>query len=1015
MPAHPLRFLAESKDASRDLRDAITGSALFWWSGVDLSLRIALSDYETFLLAAGVGTIAIEIKTHTADAADFNLFRAEFGSADCDNTFTAADWDGGGKALLTALVPKEAIPFAPGRYRLIVTHEKDGIANVYASTTVLIVASQSAYDGVQPPPQPGAWLDRYDIYPKLVLDHPPRSIDTIAITTSDPTPFSLPDLNGLIGETFIPAEDTFAGLPQFSTNGYGENDMFPRGDRLIISPAPGSTSLPCIWQLSGIDAGILYQGWQTTTPVNSPELGTWTNMDADGDLSITLTPATRGKLGQSAYFGSQQYVLTSEDPIIWQEMDTASVTDAVAALGASRISLAGILGTIGDSTLSYLDPTIGTDRTNAIQAILDRAIAHPIHLIWDGCYSVTGLVLHPGTMIEALPGCGAVLRPGSNTYIFANANWKGENDARDYGITIKGGIWNGNGAEQDREEGVDGMWPTVFRFANIEGLHISGHTLRAQPTFAVHLWNYHNVWIQDFEINHGVEFGLAPRSYTDGIHWHGGTNLFISRGVIATNDDALAGNPEDWSIVYGDHAFGGDCLNVYIEDIVVRDCHSVLRILGSHVRVDNLNIRNISGTAVRCFKADYIGENIANMAIKGCGNFGTIRLKNWSVQCSTTGLTKWGGISGVFDRIEMESINCGTSYSSEILTFDGDFDSMSLRGVAMASDIDPATNTPIGINSFGRIHSLEAADISYTNVREAAAGMLLLATAPGGDSEALGIRQMTGENLAATGCAHVCQLKGFTGDIRMGRIRNQRTFGSYGAIYNVGTGKLLDVASYSGSGPVRGGDAFTAEIGAALSTAVAVAPATDYSAISRYEVPIKIDGQAFAAQKFTGVAWTQSGGTWAGEYYGLKPSANGATLTVDAGKDGNFEVRSTVFFKTGGQVLIAIRYADANNWLGARVTASAVQLVEKVSGVETVIGAIDTADHTPIGSNYSSLRIILSVQGTGSSAKVYLNPAIGYLPTRAKTSGVANSGENEIRFISEAGDVLIGSTIISSL
>lgn len=118
-----IRLLADSKNQSRTLTDARTQERLFWWRGSDLRIEIALADAGKFLPSSAVGTITVEIKEINSLPSDPALARRVYGSADCDSTFTAADWRGGVKSLIAANFDAADIALDPGEYRLIIRHE----------------------------------------------------------------------------------------------------------------------------------------------------------------------------------------------------------------------------------------------------------------------------------------------------------------------------------------------------------------------------------------------------------------------------------------------------------------------------------------------------------------------------------------------------------------------------------------------------------------------------------------------------------------------------------------------------------------------------------------------------------------------------------------------------------------------------------------------------------------------------------------------------------------------------
>jgi hypothetical protein len=154
---HLIRFLAEAKAPLRNITDAVTGQRIFWWRGSDITLELALTQNGQHLLAADIGTLIVEVKTLLASPSDAALMRKEYGSADCDATFTAASWATGSKALLTAEFTDAEAALPPGHYRIIIRHEDpDGLKNTYASSEIEVIEDHSESSSLSAPPTPGS-------------------------------------------------------------------------------------------------------------------------------------------------------------------------------------------------------------------------------------------------------------------------------------------------------------------------------------------------------------------------------------------------------------------------------------------------------------------------------------------------------------------------------------------------------------------------------------------------------------------------------------------------------------------------------------------------------------------------------------------------------------------------------------------------------------------------------------------------------------------------------------------
>jgi hypothetical protein len=155
MPSNRIRILCESKNASQIVKDALTAEFPFFWRGSDITFEIACADFGKHLIATGIGLLIIEVKALNAIPSDPALMRATLGAADCDSSFTAADWAGGAKALATVTFTAAAAALEPGTYRLIVRHEDpSGKRNTYISSQIRVIEDHSESESIAAPPIP---------------------------------------------------------------------------------------------------------------------------------------------------------------------------------------------------------------------------------------------------------------------------------------------------------------------------------------------------------------------------------------------------------------------------------------------------------------------------------------------------------------------------------------------------------------------------------------------------------------------------------------------------------------------------------------------------------------------------------------------------------------------------------------------------------------------------------------------------------------------------------------------
>lgn len=238
-------------------------------------------------------------------------------------------------------------------------------------------------------------------------------------------------------------------------------------------------------------------------------------------------------------------------------------------------------GILSDADLSFGSSSFGTDQTTAIQSILNTASAsNPLYIIWDVKVSDTGLVLKSNTYIQALPGCGAILRDSSNNFLFRNYGWvAGLNNIVDSNITIDGGIWNGNGfrggvGKQLHSNASKGMVCGMFFFGVKNSSIINAHLLNTR-TWGIVYTTCANIYLNNLIIDDG----LAPVVNQDGISILGyAKNITISNISIRNGDDKLvfAGTCAGGSIasehhepltgVQGDQN-GINCSNIFCDSL----------------------------------------------------------------------------------------------------------------------------------------------------------------------------------------------------------------------------------------------------------------------------------------------------------------------------------------------------------------------------------------------------------------------------------------------------------------
>lgn len=300
-----------------------------------------------------------------------------------------------------------------------------------------------------------------------------------------------------------------------------------------------------------------------------------------------------------------------------------------------------------ESTLALNGVVLKTDAYSWIQEVL---IGGYITVHWDLAVSLSDtLLIESGTSIITSTGKGAVLRAGVNKPMFRNRNIKFSNNSTiiDKDITFNGGIWNGNGANQNRKGTPESGASTIFSWFGVKNLTLSNHKMYTPKTYAQQAINIENGHLLDFV----VDVGLTPSINMDGVHFDGWcNNCSIKRGNIRSYDDGVGVNADDLytSPGYGDgHMLGfypveagGPSSNILIEDIVFVDSLFGVRVLSGASRVDNITIRNISGTTYNySILIDNYFQAPNVLSRPGKGNMGTIIVDNVTTTVPTKAVT----------------------------------------------------------------------------------------------------------------------------------------------------------------------------------------------------------------------------------------------------------------------------------------------------------------------------------------------------------------------------------------
>ena len=304
-------------------------------------------------------------------------------------------------------------------------------------------------------------------------------------------------------------------------------------------------------------------------------------------------------------------------------------------------------GAVSDADVSMNSVTFGTDNTEAIQKVLDKAKQTPITVYWDGKYSIKGLIVYSNTTIIASAGCGAILRNHSDKSILMNAAQTfGSN--KDSNIVIIGGIWNGNyynpeipkGAQSKgtRTEGLN----ACFRFYGVDNLIVRDAKLFKPATYALAAANITHVVYENLL----VDVGPNPLINNDGLHIDGNSQYGVIRHcIINSHDDGIGLNADDlynhWykptegdpskSSFYSEKC-AGPISDILIDDITFNSTLFGIRILSGASRIDRITMRNIKGyTQGYAVVVDNYQHDPAIVSYAGPGNIGTLNFEDFDV------------------------------------------------------------------------------------------------------------------------------------------------------------------------------------------------------------------------------------------------------------------------------------------------------------------------------------------------------------------------------------------------
>lgn len=273
----------------------------------------------------------------------------------------------------------------------------------------------------------------------------------------------------------------------------------------------------------------------------------------------------------------------------------------------------------------------GTDGTEAIQAVLDRASGERgLFLIADGAFLTGTLKIRSHTTIFCPDErCGFYLKDHTDAPMLANAHFS-VGERIDCDVRLIGGTYNFNCLRQKHDVGeIDSDDPVVrfthswvfgMLFYGVYGLTVRDVVLRNQRTFAFVCGNAEQVVMENVRID------LPDILYAqnqDGLHFFGPSKNIVLRNISGTaGDDFIALAPDEFDAK-------SSITDVLIDGVHLNDSDQGIRLLcRGKGNLDRIIVRNVTGT-YKCF-GFYINPWASPDYKEGerYGNYGSITIEN---------------------------------------------------------------------------------------------------------------------------------------------------------------------------------------------------------------------------------------------------------------------------------------------------------------------------------------------------------------------------------------------------
>ena len=302
----------------------------------------------------------------------------------------------------------------------------------------------------------------------------------------------------------------------------------------------------------------------------------------------------------------------------------------------------------------------------AINRAIEKASLSPFKtvLVPGGNYTLEkSIVMMNGVTLKSESGASYTLANNVNAPMIVNANRSITSTIVDNNITVDGGSWDGNRANQTKF-GTDGL-VVGFWFTGVNNVTIKNCYITNTRTYGVLFNNANNILFENNIISVG---DVNNADNGDGFHVIGpATNIKVLNSSIKSEDNALAFNADDTN--HGTYMTTGNIQGVTVENVIINnsDGGQGMLLLSSLHTIKDVYINNITGVA-----AYLLQMNSWNVVSGNEGSYENITVKNVSMSWKKRGWNCfiYASSGGTFNNLCFENIrvdNLATSAGVEAL------------------------------------------------------------------------------------------------------------------------------------------------------------------------------------------------------------------------------------------------------------------------------------------------------------------------------------------------------------